>query len=747
MTDEEFLIQLRQAFVVEAQEQLQAITAGLLTLEQNPAAERRQELVEDTFREAHSLKGAARAVGRTDIESLCQEMETIFAAWKERATVITPDQFNVLNCSVNLVGRLIALEATAQSPEDIAAIEALLAELRGQPSSGASSVEPPSPQPPVPAAEIERPQTQTQTQAAETVRVSMAKMDSLLLHAEEMIALKLAAGQHASDLHDLEEAFNAWQVRWARMQNGSRRSRSAQRSARTPELDEFLDWNQEFIVNLGKKVAALARLARHDERTVGSLVDELLANAKKLVMLPCSSVLDLFPKQVRDLANSEGKEVDLVIQGREVELDKRILEEIKAPLIHLVRNAVDHGIETSSNRAAAGKPSRSSLNITVSQAEGNKVLITVSDDGRGIQAAKLRASAVKQGVISAEDASRLSDEASFSLIFQSGLSTSPIVTEVSGRGLGMAIVRDKVAKLGGAISIESRVGQGTTFRILLPVTLATFKGMLVRAGGQTFVIPISSAECIKRFRLDEIKTVEGRETVELNGRAIAFVQLAEVLHLPESHSDQSSAYVESVVLGAGDRRIAFGVQAVLNEQEVLVKKLGHPLQRVRNVAAATVLGSGTPVLILNPSDLLNSAVGAATAVAHAAVAMAHADAKASRILVADDSVTSRMLIKNILETSGYNVETATDGLEALNCLRNNQFDLLVSDVEMPRMNGFELTSSVRTDQKLNELPVILVTSLASREHRERGIDAGANAYIVKSSFDQSDLLSVVGKLI
>jgi len=770
MTDEEFLIHLREAFVVEAQEHLQAVTAGLLALEGKKQPERRDELVENTFREAHSLKGAARAVGRQDIEAVCQEMESIFAAWKEHTSEVTLGQFDVLNRGVDLVTRLIPMGQAGASAAEKQAVEEMAGELRkvaaskeegagAEPATGSavrarkqtratrprvrrSETAPPetaAPAPPV-ASGTERPQP------AETIRVSMAKMDSLLLQAEEMISLKLTARQRASELHDLENVFAEWRTHWGRARDNLRQNATGHDGG-SPQLSKFIEWNHGFIAALEKKIAAIARSARRDERAAGALVDELLDDAKKLVMMPCAVLLDVFPKQVRDLARSEEKEVDLVVQGREVEVDKRILEELKAPLIHLARNAVDHGIEEPEERVRGGKPARGTVKIEVSQAEGNKVLVTVTDDGRGLQAEKLRVSGVRQGLVSSEEAERMSDASALELVFESGVSTSPIVTEVSGRGLGMTIVREKVHKLGGSITIESREGEGTTFRILLPVTLATFKGVLVCAGGQTFVVPVASVDRIKRFRRSDIKTVEGREMVDIDGRAVAFTSMADVLEMPRRSAPREVDHVESVVLGSGEGRIAFGVDAVLNEQEVLVKNLGAPLVRVRNIAAATVLGSGTPVLILNVSDLLRSAVRVASTARYAPVAVESRETKSARILVADDSVTSRMLIKNILETSGYKVETATDGMEALLSLRDREFDLLVSDVEMPRMNGFELTTSVRTDQKLNEIPVVLVTALASREDRERGIDAGANAYIVKSSFDQSDLLSVIRKLI
>jgi two-component system chemotaxis sensor kinase CheA len=311
----------------------------------------------------------------------------------------------------------------------------------------------------------------------------------------------------------------------------------------------------------------------------------------------------------------------------------------------------------------------------------------------------------------------------------------------------MAIVREKVENAGGQVSLETRVGTGTTFRIRLPVTLATFKGVLVLAGGETFVIPTLNLERIARVKADEIGTVEGRATIQLNGQVIALVSLAEVLELPASAAPAAGGFTEVVVLGASEKRVAFSVEAVLGEQEVLVKSLGKPLVRVRNIAGATVLGSGKPAVILDAADLLKSAATTGRRPLSSAVAAAMPDTARVRVLVADDSLTSRMLLKNILESAGYLVTTAVDGLDALTTLHNGEFDLLISDVEMPHLDGFELTAKVRADQRLAELPVVLVTALGSREHQERGVDAGANAYIVKSSFDQVSLLEVVRRLV
>jgi two-component system chemotaxis sensor kinase CheA len=310
-------------------------------------------------------------------------------------------------------------------------------------------------------------------------------------------------------------------------------------------------------------------------------------------------------------------------------------------------------------------------------------------------------------------------------------------------------VKEKVEKLRGSLSVETEAGRGTTFRIILPLTLARFRGTLVRAGEHLFVLPTSNVERVMRIRSEDIKTVENRETVVLGGHALSLVPLATALALTHPAGTRDEPTVQAaVVLVSGNQRIAFAIDEVLGEQEVLVKSLGKQLVRVRNIAGATILGSGRVVPILNVADVMKSAVRAsATRVAvPAATGTDIADRKKS-VLVAEDSITSRILLKNILETAGYQVETAVDGIDAFTKLRSGAFDVLVSDVEMPRLNGFGLTSRVRADKTIAELPVILVTALDSREDREQGIDVGANAYIVKGSFDQNNLLQVIGRLI
>jgi two-component system, chemotaxis family, sensor kinase CheA len=786
--DAEFIRELQAAFHAEAQEHLQAISAGLLALEKTGRPEDARKLVEDIFRETHSLKGAARTVSFTDIERTCQELESVFAGWKSHDHIPQPAELDVVLQGVDCVATLAARarEGTAGDTPSINAILQSLSALRPEPrttrepprEAAAPSVSAPASNAPASrhavaetagtapttarkeaAAPIATSVASAHVDTSETVRISIAKLDALLRQAEELLVWKLASSQRVAALHNLQEALQTWERQWARLlpdwrglQQAVERSESPPvsepvlfshgHSEATARLLDFVDWSHTWIKSLEGRLAAVSQVAEQEARSLGGMVDHLLDDAKRLLMLPFSTLLAVLPKLVRDLARDQSKQVRLEVRGGEVEIDKRILEELKDPLIHLVRNSIDHGMEKSAERSARGKPPEGLLTVTISQVDGNKVQLVLADDGCGIDAGRVREAAVRHGALSAERAGQLDDRESLSLIFLSGVSTSRLLTEVSGRGLGMAIVREKVERLGGQISVQTQVGQGTSFRLLLPLTMATFRGLVVRAGDQSFIIPTAQVERVVRVRADGIKHAAGQPLIALDGAALSLVRLEHVLQLPVKPTKTPPDTVTAVVLGSGDQRIAYAVTEVMQEQEVLIKGLGPPLARVRNVAGAAVLGSGKPVLILNPADLLASAVQAPAA-AVAAAETETPEGREKKVLVAEDSITARMLLKNILESAGYHVTAVVDGTDAWTALKTEPFDLLVSDIQMPRMNGFDLTARIRGDRKLADLPVVLVTALASREDRERGIDVGASAYIVKSSFDQSNLLEVV----
>lgn len=740
---DDFMKNLAAMFKVEAQEHLQAISSGLIELEKSLSPDKQKETVETVFREAHSLKGAARSVGLNDIESVCQSLENVFAALKRNEIALSPELFDLLHRATDNVGGLI----TSTAP-DKAALRKLIQELgnaaikqeeRMPAAEGAAA----SPAPP-PSSMDDKPLP------TETIRISAAKLDALLLEAEEMVTIKMMLNQHAAELRQIRGTMATWKTEWgkinaeARALKQTRNNHSKHNHAQLTRVLGFLDWNAECFKTLDEGLTVLAKSAEQDQRATVRMVDGLLDDAKKVVMLPVSSLLDIFPKMARDLLRDQNKEADLIIRGREIEIDKRILEEMKDPLIHLVRNCIDHGIEKAPDRIGKHKSPRGTITISFESKDSNRVELLVADDGAGIDVERVKSAAIKQGTLTSEDAARLDPRAVLALIFESGISTSPLITDLSGRGLGLAIVREKVEKIGGVLSLDSQTDGGVTFRILLPLTLATFRGVRVRVGEHEFVLPTINVERALRIHKEEIKTVENRETIRLKEQLVSWVRLDDVLKIPRAPSTDDER-VKAVVLVSADKRIAFQVDEVLNEQEVLVKSLGKQLARVRNIAGATVLGNGKAVPVLNVADLMKSAAKAGAS--GVAAAPAEAEAKQKSVLVVEDSITARTLLNNILAAAGYAVSTAVDGVEAFTQLRSRQFDLVVSDVEMPRLDGFGLTAKIRADKKLSEMPVVLVTALESREDRERGVDVGANAYIVKSSFDQSNLLEVIQTLI
>lgn len=759
--EDELLQRLRATFEGEAQEHVQTIASGLITLERAaPAAD--APTLEAVFRAAHSLKGAARAVNAATVETLCQAIESVFAALQRGSVAPGAGLFDLLHRAVKAITQALA------APEGTPALPPpLVAELRqGLQAALAAPVPAAAPNDMATATSTQQtPQKPQQPQApkgpqvpplADSVRVRGSTLDSVLRRAEEVLFAKGAAAQRAEALRTLHQRQAGWRRRWARLRADLRTLESAlepQREGRRPadaawaRVCAFFDEGHDAAATMESELWRQTRLAEQDQRLVGSMVDRLLDEAKQIVVQPFSVLLDLFPPSVREIARDRGKAIELSISGADIAIDRRILDAIKDPLIHLVRNSIDHGIEAPAARRAVGKPEHGQLAIAVAHLNGNQVELTLRDDGAGFDTQALQAAAAKAGKLPPGP----SRQALLALAFEPGVSTSPMLTELSGRGLGLAIVKERVEQLAGTLSLESEPGQGTLFRIVLPLTLAGLRGVVVRVARQLFVLPTRGIERVARVALADVKTAGNRETVSLAGCTYALARMAQVLGLAET--GPPAARLPLVVLAGSQpaQAIAFAVDEVLDERELLFKPLGCQLERVAHVAGAALFGAGQVVPVLHVPDLLRSAVRQAAA-PQPARADAHngrddATPAARKLLVAEDSITSRTLLKGILEGAGYQVETAADGVEALAALRRGGFDLVVSDVDMPRLNGFGLTAKLRADRKLAELPVVLVTALDSREDREHGIDVGASAYIVKSSFDQGHLLEVVERLL
>jgi two-component system chemotaxis sensor kinase CheA len=748
--DDEFLKKLLSTFRVEAEEHLRNIYSCLIEMEKAEIAEHRTKLIETMFREAHSLKGAARSVNLGNIESICQSLEGVLAAMKSHEKAPSPEAFNLLHEAADFLGRLVSSAGGKPPPSEKSRLQTVLLELK-------SLTEDSGP--------VRARHDHSRTEAGEpgpspteSVRISTSRLKSILLQTEEMLSAKLAGFHRTMELRKVSTALAEWDKTWekvrpeaqsirATLEKMDRHGQNDKINSRMNRLFEFLDWNFMHIKSMGKTITSLSKSDENDSRSLVSMIDSLLKDVREALMFQFSSHIEMFPRLVRNLSRDEGKDVELVIQAGDIEIDRRILEEMKDPFVHLVRNCIDHGIERPEVRALKNKPARGKITISVVQTDSNNVEIVISDDGAGISIEGIKNAALKQGVISREEEEKLGDQEALSLIFQSGVSTSSIITDISGRGIGLAIVREKVENLGGAISLETRPDSGTLFRIQLPLTLSTFRGILVRAGDHLFVLPSTNVTQVLRVRNEEIKTVENRQTIRINERVLSLFRCEDILELPRMKNEKErSDFTACVVLGAADRHIALSVDEILNDREILVKNLGSQLVRVRNVSSATVLGTGRVVPILNVSDLIKSSYIAPSPVREDG-GNGKAPERRKSILVVEDSITSRTLLKNILESAGYSVTTAVDGVEGIMRLKHDDFELVVSDVDMPRLNGFGLTEKIREDRKLAETPVVLVTALESNEDRVRGIDAGANAYIVKSSFDQSNLLEIVRRLI
>lgn len=726
-SDDGITQQLLAIFRDEAREHLQSLTQNLLTLERGTAPEDERVLLETTFRLVHTLKGAARSVAMSDVEVVCQGCELLLSRITRGRLTLTPSLIGVLQEAVDGIAALLQGDDPTLRRRLVGALDQARAEASGASEPAADrDLDAPAPE----GASAPEPAS------IETIRLDPAKLDRLLVQGEELLAAKLAVEERSREAAALVDELS--------------RSRQIVQRAYTERPPNGGDPGRAFEAVLAGEMRATEATARslserlaRDRRAIGAAVDELLEQTRLARMMPVSTVLDLFPRMVRDLARNEGKEVEWSAHGRELDVDRRVLETIKDPLIHLVRNAIDHGIEPPDARAEAGKPVRGRVAVAVSLLEDARVEVSVEDDGRGMDPRRVRAAAVRSRLLPADAAEALGDDDTLDLVFRSGLSTSPVITDVSGHGLGLAIVREQVQRLEGEIRVATRPGAGTTVTMVLPSSIASFRGLLVRTAERLFLLPVGATDRVLSLAEDEIGLVEGRETIRWNGEAVPLAPLSAVLELAEEAANDGASRL-CVIVRSGQQRVALVVDEVLGDREVLVKELRPPLVRVRNVAGAGLLGTGEIVLILRAGDLV--AAGRRARRPPPSRVETRDEGRAPLVLVVDDAVTTRTMERNLLEAAGYRVKVAVDGVDAWTLLKREPFDLVVSDVDMRRMDGFELTTRIRADAGLRDLPVVLVTAHESRENKERGIEVGANAYVVKSSFEQSNLLEIIRRL-
>lgn len=772
--DEKQRIALLAMFKSEAGDHLSSINRDLLAVERSSDGGERQVLLESIFRDAHSLKGAARAVGFTQIEAIAHNLESVFGAARRDQIELSSTVCDVLYEGLDTIAAaLAASHGLEEAPVDIGdLVERLEMVRQGQvpaPSARKPAIQPakapaakplPSQEKPVEPPAVEKIPALEATSAApaaaphadeasivvdETIRVTISKIEALMAQAGELVVSKISANQHLIDLRELRLDMERVKKDLSKHAVSGRLAHDGSHDTDKTVLMEVLSIYNSTLGTLSKRLFALEKRFEGEILRLELATSNLQDGIRRVRMMPFDTILGGFQRMVRDLARELGKDVVLEVQGAMIELDKKVLEEIRDPIMHLLRNAIGHGIEMPSEREGQGKPGRGTITLTVAL-QGSLVGITVEDDGQGIDVQAIRRTALKAGLIGQEELDTLTDQDLMQMTLLPGVSTSRQVTDLSGRGIGLDVVRQKVQDLQGRIDIESWPGRGTRFRLTVPVSLATARGLLARIMDEVYVLPLSSVQKVVTVKSDDVHTVEGREMIAVNGRQTALIPLARVLERPTLHSTLLDT-APAVVLQVSATQAAFVVDELLGEQEMIVKGLGAQLVHVRNVAGATLLGNGRVVMILNPAEMIRSIQRDGTRSLPAFAAPPAESTPMPTILVVDDSITTRTLEKNILEAAGYRVITAVDGIEAMGYLASDDCDLIVADVQMPRMNGFELTETIKGHDQFGHLPVILVTSLESQEDRSRGLTAGADAYIVKSAFDQEDLLSTIQQML
>ena len=729
-------------FREETAENIRVLSDGLLAIEAQADEQVRRAEVDRIFRAVHTIKGGARMLGFEPVARLAHELESVLGELRQSRRA--PDH--------ELAGRLLRggdalLELSVAAVEGRSAavdIDAVIALFAG---AGPPAQSAPAP-PPVsyPGSDLSVPETSAPEVPApravgvRTVRVRVDRLDRMLNLAGELMVGQQVLANHAEELAALRQMARKHERAVQELEGELERLRFSvgQRYAINQRLTTLQGITSQFQNLVQRQADQLGRHIGQSDLLVRDLEQEVMAAR----LIPIAAIYGGLPRVVRDIAEGMGKPTRIDLHGETVELDRKVLELLQDPLMHLVRNAMDHGIEPPVERIAAGKPETGSI-VVSAETLGGEVRVTIRDDGRGMDPARLRDRAVRLGMLRAEDAAHLSDSEALDLIFLPGFSTATMVTDISGRGVGMDVVRSNISELNGQILIESQPGHGSQIVLTLPLTLVTTRVLLVRVGQMSFALPASGCQGTIWVQRDQMRSIEGQPTVAVDGRDVVVRSMAELLGMNTETPFTRGKRAPALLVGTPQRMLALLVDALLDEREAVVKPLGQILARQRTYSGAIQLGDGSLVLLLNPLVLIQGAGSTRPSTASPATA----PRRRAHLLVCDDSFTTRELIRSILQSAGYEVTATVDGADALDKLRAQPYDLVVSDVEMPRVDGFQLTERIRSELAMHELPVVLITSLASEEHRRRGLESGAQAYIVKSQFDQGSLLEVIQQLL
>ena len=782
--------EILQDFLVEAFELIEQLDQDLVELESSPED---LELLNRIFRVAHTVKGASSFLNFDVLTHLTHHMENILNKARHGELKIDAEVMDVILESIDLMKALLATirDTGADQGIDVSACVSRLDQAVG----GDGTVEAPAAAAPVeeetPVVEEEAP-VEEEVAAEEADYADMSE-DEIEAEIERLLAqrqaedkakraAKKSAGEPVPELPSEEPEVKAEPAPAAAQPEAPKAEPKPQPKREAPaaadstppaakkspaaveqtirvdvkRLDHLMNLIGELVLGKNRLIKINDDVEERYEgeefleelnqvvSIVSIVTTDLQIAVMKTRMLPVGKVFNKFPRMIRDLSRELGKKIELNISGEETELDKSIVEEIGDPLVHIIRNSCDHGIESIQDRIAAGKPETGTIHLKAYN-EGNQIVIQITDDGKGLDPEMLKAKSVEKGVITEKEADAMSDKEAYGLIFRPGFSTAAQVTNVSGRGVGMDVVKTNIEKLNGIIDIDSEVGKETSIKLKIPLTLAIIQALLVGVQEEYYAIPLASVLETVRISMDEIYTVEGRSVMRLREEVLSLVHIGDIFQVERVFDDSEHAYV--VVIGLAESKLGLIVDSLVGQEEIVIKSMGDYLQGIDGIAGATIRGDGRVTLIVDVAAMMQMAKSVKSTIgdndSHSVSSEKHSPSDYT-VMIVDDSKTDRMIMRKALEESGMTLVDAADGQEALSILKSGEhyFDAMLIDIEMPRMDGYTLAGEIKKYNKYKNLPLIAVTSRTGKADRMRGVESGMVEYITKP-YSPDYLLSVV----
>ncbi|MCI5633212.1 chemotaxis protein CheW [Helicobacter sp.] len=788
--------EILEDFLIEAFEMIEQLDQDLVELENNPDD---LDLLNRIFRVAHTIKGSGSFLNFSVLTHLTHHMEDVLNKARHGELTITPDIMDVVLESIDYMKKLLnairdtGTDANTGLEGDIAnTVQRLDAISKGEtPSAPAEETSAPQAHvaetpAPAPAPAEEEPEPDYANMSAEEVE---KEIERLLNKRQEEDRHKREEKRARGELEDIQapgeisteapkpavapaapaastapKATPKPAAPKAAPKTGGDESKAPATAVEqtirvdVKRLDSLMNLIGELVLGKNRLIKIYNDVEERYEgekfleelnqvvASVSMVTTDIQLAVMKTRMLPIGRVFNKFPRMVRDLSRELGKEIDLVITGEETELDKSIVEEIGDPLVHLIRNACDHGIESKEDRAAAGKPEKGTVELKAYN-EGNHIVVEIKDDGHGMDPDILRSKGVEKGIISDREADTMTDKEAYALVFKAGFSTAKVVTNVSGRGVGMDVVKTNIEKLNGIIDVESELGTGTTLKLKIPLTLAIIQSLLVGVQEEFYAIPLASVIETVRISQDEIYTVENKSVLRLRNEVLPLVRLADIFGVDSVFDNSEQAYV--VVIGLAENKIGVIVDFLIGQEEVVIKSLGSYLKGTEGIAGATIRGDGRVTLIVDIAAMMQMAKNVKVSLSKLKQESETTKKEKTspsdyKVLIVDDSLTDRSIMKKSLKPLGISLTEATNGLEALEIVKNGDdiFDAILIDIEMPKMDGYTLAGEIRKYAKFKNLPLIAVTSRTSKTDRMRGVESGMTEYITKP-YSPEYLMNVV----